>query len=386
MEWKSPPVRGAKRLVRRLTGPFLGGVVGAIVGVLLVRFTVPFLDDLLGSGRKVPAVVALFCLPLAWLIAVGFHEFGHVAGGWLIGGRFLLWVAGPIKAVRTPRGILWGWNRSVNVAGGMAACLPADCSRLTAARLIVMVLGGPVASLVLWGACRSLAPMLPATAGPAAAVLAFLLTLTAIMSLLVAVATTVPFAAGGFKSDGRRAWDLTRRGPRRDQEMAMVILTMQLLAGTRPRDLDRDLLRRSLQLGDGSSFDLYARLIAYQHAADCGDWDAARLHLEAAVAGEESLVPVVAAASRCEYAWLVATRGADPRLARAWLESAGPMDFEPATRLKAEAAVLLAEGSDESAHARAIEGLRALETRTLSPVRDAFAAAALERLRDASRG
>ena len=84
MEWKSPPVRGAKRLVRRLTGPFLGGVVGAIVGVLLVRFTVPFLDDLLGSGRKVPAVVALFCLPLAWLIAVGFHEFGHVAGGWLI--------------------------------------------------------------------------------------------------------------------------------------------------------------------------------------------------------------------------------------------------------------------------------------------------------------
>lgn len=386
MEWKSPPVRGSKRLVRRVTGPIAGAVVGAIIGSLLVRFSVSFLDDLFGSGRKMPVVVALLCLPLSWLIAVGFHEFGHVAGGWLIGGRFLLWVAGPIKAVRTPRGIRWGWNRSVNVAGGMAACLPTDCSGLTASRLIVMILGGPVASLVLWAATRSLVPLIPTTAGRGGAVLAFLLTLTAIMSLLVAVATTVPFAAGGLKSDGRRAWDLARRGPRGDQEVAMVILAMQILAGTRPRDLDRDLLRRALQLGDGSAFDLYARLNAYEHAADCGDWDAARLHLEAAVAGEESIAPFVAAASRCEYAWLVATRGSDPRLARAWLESAGPMDFDPATRLRAEAAVLLAEGAKESAHARANEGLRALDTRTPSPVRNAFAAEALERLRDASRG
>lgn len=384
MEWKSPPARPAKPLHRRLTGLVGGAAVGAILGVVVVPFLVPFLDEVSSGGRKVPAVFALACLPLSWLIAVGLHELGHLVGGWLIGGRFLLWIAGPIKAVRTPSGIRWGWNRTLNTAGGMAACLPADCSRLTVSQLTVMILGGPVASLLSAGVTASLVPMVPANGGAAAEWLGILLALTAAFSLLIAVATTVPFTAGGFKSDGRRAWDLCRSGPRRDQEIAMVILSMQLLGGTRPRDLDQDLLRRSLQLGDGSAYDLYARLHAYEHAADCGEWDEARRHLEAIVAGEASLAPLIASATRCEYAWLVATRGSDPPLARAWLESAGPMDFDPATRLRAESAVLLAEGSTEAAHGKAIEGLKALDRRTLSPVRNPFAADALERLLCAS--
>lgn len=384
MEWKSPPPRLGKPLVRRVAGPVLGAMVGAILGIFLVPFFVPFLDDLSSAQRKVPAVIAIACLPLAWLIAVGLHELGHIVGGWLIGGRFLLWIAGPIKAVRTPSGIRWGWNRSFNTAGGVAACLPADCSRLTASHLIVMILGGPVASLLSAGVTASLVPMVPANGGAVAAWLEILLALTAVFSLLLAVATTAPFTAGGFKSDGRRAWDLCRGGPRRDQEIAMVILSMQLLGGTRPRDLDRDLLRRSLRLGDGSAFDLYARLNAYQHAADCGEWDEARLLLEAIVSGEASLVPLIAAATRCEYAWLLATRGSDPPLARAWLESAGPMDFDPATRLRAESAVLLAEGATEAAHAKAVAGLKALDGRTASPVRSPFATDEFERLLRAS--
>ncbi|MEN9734820.1 MAG: hypothetical protein RLZ45_2815, partial [Verrucomicrobiota bacterium] len=84
------------------------------------------------------------------------------------------------------------------------------------------------------------------------------------------------------------------------------------------------------------------------------------------------------------YAWLVATVGSDPTLARAWLDSAGPMDFDPATRLRAESAVLLAEGSREAAHDKALEGLKALDTRTMSPVRSPFAVESLEHLRDLS--
>jgi hypothetical protein len=83
---------------------------------------------------------------------------------------------------------------------------------------------------------------------------------------------------------------------------------------------------------------------------------------------------------RCEYAWLLATQTRDATTARAWLDSAGKLDFDPATRFRAEAAVLLAEGKAAEAAAQAREGLNALEHRTLSPVKSPFAVDALEAL------
>jgi hypothetical protein len=266
----------------------------------------------------------------------------------------------------------------------MGACLPHDCSRLTARQLIVMILGGPVASLVLWAGIQGVLLCVESASGPLASTLIAVATVTAYLSLLLAVLTFLPFMAGGFKSDGRRAWDLARGGPQTDQELAMMVLTMQLLAGTRPRELDPVLLGRSLSLNDGSLFDLYARMNAYHHAADRQDWAAARGYLETLAAAEAKMVPLLGATVRCEYAWLVATVGSDPTLARAWLDSAGPMDFDPATRLRSESAVLLAEGSREAAHTKALEGLKALDTRTMSPVRSPFAVESLEHLRDLS--
>jgi hypothetical protein len=381
MDWMQPPEKPTRKASSsQWIGMVVGGLAGAGIGFLGV--------DLIGkwSASMEPGwrwLIVLY-LPIAWLIAVGFHELGHLIGGWLIGGRFLLWVVGPIKVQRTPKGIQWGWNRSVNIGGGMGACLPHDCSRLTARQLIVMILGGPVASLVLWAGIQGVLLCVESASGPLASTLIAVATVTAYLSLLLAVLTLLPFMAGGFKSDGRRAWDLARGGPQTDQELAMMVLTMQLLAGTRPRELDPVLLGRSLSLNDGSLFDLYARMNAYHHAADRQDWAAARGYLETLAAAEAKMVPLLGATVRCEYAWLVATVGSDPTLARAWLDSAGPMDFDPATRLRSESAVLLAEGSREAAHAKALEGLKALDTRTMSPVRSPFAVESLEYLRDLS--
>ncbi len=386
MDWIEPPERSTKKsFAQSWVGSVLGGVVGALIGALFVPWFIGKPTGGPGSSANIGLpLILLASLPLAWLVAVGIHELGHLIGGWLIGGRFLLWVVGPLKILRTPKGIQCGWNRSVNVAGGMGACLPHDCSRLTARQLRIMVLGGPIASLSLWGLIQGLLLGVEPVSGTAATALGGAATVTSYLSLLLAVLTLAPFTAGGFKSDGRRAWDLCRSGPQTDQELAMMILTMQLLSGTRPRDLDPELLGRSLILNDGSLFDLYARLNAYHHAADRQDWETARGFLETLTAAEDKLVPLLGSTVRCEYAWLAATLGSDPRLARAWLDSAGPMDFDPATRLRAESAVLLAEGSQEAAHTKALEGLRALETRTMSPVRSPFAVEALERLRDLS--
>ncbi len=81
---------------------------------------------------------------------------------------------------------------------------------------------------------------------------------------------------------------------------------------------------------------------------------------------------------RAEYTWHLATALAEtPALARGWLESAGPNEFDPATSLRAEAAVL-AEGRVAEAAAKAREGLRALSGKSMLPTRNVLATEQLE--------
>lgn len=190
--------------------------------------------------------------------------------------------------------------------------------------------------------------------------------------------TAFPGTAGGFKTDGKRVFDLLRGDRRSEQEAAVLALTTAGLAGVRPADYDPGLVARAVSLGDGSLFDLYGNLTAYAWAADRRDWPAAQGHLDRVLAGEAQLVPYVRDVVRCEYAWLLATTRAGATVARAWLDSAGRIDFDPATRLRAEAAVLLAEDRPAEAVARAREGLQALKHRSLSPVENPFAREALE--------
>jgi hypothetical protein len=79
---------------------------------------------------------------------------------------------------------------------------------------------------------------------------------------------------------------------------------------------------------------------------------------------------------RCEYAWFLATQAESGNEARAWLDSAGKLQFDPATRLRAEAAVLLMEGKRAEAAEKCRLGLIALETKSMAPVRSIFAAEA----------
>jgi hypothetical protein len=88
--------------------------------------------------------------------------------------------------------------------------------------------------------------------------------------------------------------------------------------------------------------------------------------LDYVLAGADKLIPYVRDIARCEYAWMLATQTRDHLTARAWLESAGKLDFDPATRLRAEAAVLLGEGDFAAAIAKGRAGLHALEHKSLS--------------------
>ena len=381
MEFNLPPPRIQKeQLARNWKVYFLLAVLGGVGGYWLARHG---LILVLSSDRGVSGLWTFLLIPPLWFLAVGIHEFGHLVGGWLIGGRFLMWVVGPIKVIRTPEGLSLGWNCSVNLTGGLSGCLPLDHHQLTPPKFILMVLGGPLSSAILAILLWVLANAISAGTDPSKhgnADWAAILRLGSILSGAILVATGIPATVGGFKTDGRRIWDLLRGGRRSIQEMALMSLTTQGLAGVRPAHWDPELVQRSLSLKDNSLFDIYAHLNAYYHAADRQSWDVARAHLDHLIAHEAQLVPMIQDTARCEYAWMVAVLSGNAIVSKAWLDSAGKLDFDPATRLRAEAAVLLVEGRKSDAVTKVHEGLAALETRSMSPVRSPFAADELQRL------
>lgn len=375
-----PPVAAAKKSAMNLRPFILLIVVGAALGYLVGKHGRGMIGPFLGPRDAVP--LALVALPLQWLLVVAWHEAGHVIGGWSIGGKFLLYVVGPFMWRRTPSGVRFSWNRNVNLMGGLASCLPLDAALATPRRLAVMIAGGPVFSLLLataalWGGALLAQMHLP---GKSWAFAQQFLLFTALLSLVIFVVTAYPAMAGGFKTDGRRFLDLLRGDTRSEQEKALIALTTAALAGVRPADYDPKLVAQSLALRDRSLFDLYAHLTAYGHEADLGEFSRAQAMLDYVIADEGKLTPYARDAARCEYAWLLATQTTDAAAARAWLDSAGPASFDPATRLRAEAAVLLREGKNVEAAVCVKLGLHALAHRSLSPRVSTFHVEALEEI------
>lgn len=361
-------------------------VVGGVIGFFGAKHGLELLVPVPAKAWK---LVALAATPLVWLFVVGWHEGGHLVGGWATGGRFLLWVAGPLMVRRSPAGLKFVLNRTVNLAGGLAACLPRLPEMMTPRRAAVMIAGGPLSSLVLAVIALWVAALLadaPGRIGPARGVAQHVAMFTAGLSGLIFLVTALPGTAGGFKTDGKRVVDLLRGDYRSDQEAAMLVLTTASLAGVRPRDFPPALVSRATALRDGSLFDVYGHLTVYYHFADRKDWAQAQECLDHALAGEAQIVPYARDTIRCEYAWMLATAlgPAAAPTARAWLDAAGKLEIDPATRLRAEAAVLAVEGRPMEAVAKVDAALHALEHRSLSPVRSAFVVEALEAIRRAA--
>jgi hypothetical protein len=287
---------------------------------------------LLPGLPKSLAWLDLVLLPMFWFVAVAFHELGHLVGGWIGRGRFLLYVAGPFMWSRSPAGVSFSWNRNINMAGGLAACLPLDPAHSTPRR-----------------------------------------------TALIFAVTVFPATGGGFKTNGLRFLELNRGDARSAQENAVMTLTTAALRGVRPADYDPRLVEQAIALGDRSLFDLYGHLTAAPHFIDtasrAGPNNSSTMSWLARIDSRHSRATPCAAT----------TRGCSPPTppmppARAWLDTAGPLDFDPATRLRAEAAVLLAEGKNAEAAAKAREGLHAVEHKSLSPVKSVFAEEALQEI------
>lgn len=253
---------GRKTSWKALLAALLMGGAGAATGFLLAR-----------HGMDIPSVRAslaslsawdLLMLPVLVVLVLAVHEAGHLAGGMGRGMRFLLFIAGPFGLVRTQEGIRFRWFFNLGTLGGLAAALP-DPGRALRPQLVPLIIGGPLASLLLALAALGVFAGVDGRTGAYALV-------TMLLSTAIFLVTAAPFRAGGFMSDGMQLLQLRRDPGMVERRAHLIGLGGMSMAGTRPRDLDPDLLARAQALaGQETLYDIGLWLYCFVRALDQGD-------------------------------------------------------------------------------------------------------------------
>lgn len=266
----APAPRARKHWTRALLPPLIGGGLG----YLLARGALgafgadsPWLRQRLGALEWFD----LLLLPVLILFVLAVHEAGHLLGGFSRGMRFLLFVVGPFQWSRTASGIRFNWLFNLGTLGGLAAATP-DPAQPLARQLKPLIIGGPLASLLLAGAGVAIAMVVDGRMG------AYGLIVGAI-SAMIFVVTAIPMRAGGYMSDGMQLLELLRGGSSVLDRQLLTTLMAQSMAGLRPRDWNPDDIANALAMkGTEPLRRIAARSFALYHALDRADAEAVREH------------------------------------------------------------------------------------------------------------
>lgn len=290
------------------------------------------------------------------------HELGHLLGGWLVGFRFMLFIVGPLKVVREGTAIRVRLNKDLSLYGGVASAMPTD-DRDLARRTAIVILGGPLTSLALGVLSLALA----AWAYGALAVesslsqLTFFAFLFGITNLAIFVTTMIPGKTSGFDTDGAQLLDLWRGGHRAERRWLIVALSAVSIDGVRPRNWNPTQIERLLELREGQVEDVMTNLFGFYYALDRGEVARAGEHIDLCLQQADGFPEAVRPMLYAEAAYFTAHHRQDAVAARHLLQSASGGMTEAHTRLRAEAAVLLAEGRFVESAEKARAGLAQAE-------------------------
>jgi hypothetical protein len=324
----------------------VGGVVGGVVGFLLARSGMALLP-VIGSLRALSAW-DLLALPVLIVFVLAFHEAGHLAGGMSRGMRFLLFIAGPLGWVRGVDGVRFRWFFNLGTLGGVAAAMPVADQPLKP-QLARLIVGGPLASLVLVGLALAVFWWVPGRIGAYGLVIAGL-------SLLIFLVTAMPMRHGGFMSDGMQLRQLGRDPAMVERRARLLALMGQGLAGVRPRELDPDALANAQAItGHEPLYDIGVWLYSYYRALDAGDVEAAGPWLDQIEPVLDAYPDGFRQAVAVELAMFESLYRHRADVAQAWMARSKGGVVDPSRRSLAQAALALRLGQREAALAALAE-------------------------------
>lgn len=316
------------------------GLAGGAFGFLVAKAGMEYVPS--SVSLKALAAWDLLALPVIMVFVLAFHEAGHLAGGMSRGMRFLLFIAGPFGWVRGKDGIGFRWFFNLGTLGGVAAALPVVGEPLKP-QLTRLVVGGPLASLVLAGLALAVFWAFPGRIGAYGLI-------TAGLSLSIFVVTAVPMRSGGFMSDGMQLLQLRRNPAMVERRARLIALMGQGMAGVRPRDYDRDALAHAQAItGDETMYDVGVWLYSYFNALDAGDIAGAQGWLDRIEPVVDDYPDGFRQSLAIELALFEALHRHRPEQARTWLARARGGVVDESRRRLADAALAVREGRHDEA-------------------------------------
>ena len=202
---------------------------------------------------------------VALLIETACHELGHVLAGRIAG--MVLWTlrVGPFHWKK--RNGKWAFLfRPNNWFGGSAGMVAPQLTRLNE-RTAVMILGGPIASLLLGaGSCFAVFGVI----GTSWEFLWTPLAILSIISLVSFLINMIPQMPGSNYSDGARFYQLMKKGPWEQVNLAMGMVASALITKLRPRDFDIHLIERAADFVGTGQQGSCLRWFAAMHHRDKG--------------------------------------------------------------------------------------------------------------------
>ncbi len=336
-----------KKILKQMVVFVLFGLAGLGVGILLRRLDVNLAPT---PALSMPQVI-LIGLAAIYLVLLT-HELGHLLAGKLAGMRPFLLITGPLKVFATQNGLQIGFNRNLSLAGGLAACLPQTTDHLRR-QLLIMAAGGPLASLLGGLLGMGFFFLLPSESLWKYFGLVF-----GVTALVIFAATSIPGKTAGFQTDGGQILSLLRGGAEVEQRALLVILQAESLKGTRPRDWPDNILRRLLEMRTTPMLDAAAQLMNYYHALDSGDLARAGESLQSLLAIEAQIPEGLKQAVYLEQAFFLALYRGDALSAERFFHKSTGALVEQSTILRAEAALLFAQGQHGQARQKAEQAIR----------------------------
>jgi Zn-dependent protease len=329
-------------------------VMAACEALILLRFRRVLLLHFYPYLQRPNLLRVLLLLLLVYYVTLVIHECGHVLGARLVGFRFLHIIAGPLKIERTRHGIRVGLHKSIKIFQGWASGMPLDAHHLRS-REIIFYAGGPLGNFVqaiVFAAC-SFWPDFPAYSP-----IPLILRLAAGFALFAALANLVPLrTSDGYLTDGAGILLLLKGGLPVERWCATSKLAIEVAQGLLPREWNADLLQSAQSLPDGTPEDVGGCSYAYYHALDSDDIAGARMLLERMLVARMDVPASLRRWLALEAAYFEARYHHNAAASRAWFGETKGIAGDSCAKLRAEAAVLLAEGKTEKARLCIQKGL-----------------------------
>jgi hypothetical protein len=324
----------------------VGGLIGGLIVGLAVWLGPLLIDSDLSENRLVQQLAKvegsltawdLLALPVLILIVLATHEIGHLLGGLSQGMRFLLLIVGPFGWHASVSGTRFEWNTNLALMGGIAAAVPTKVGADLRRQLLVLIAGGPAASLLL----TVLAVGIASVSDPRFTAYCVVVAASSFGIFLV---TLIPVRSGGFMSDGMQIIDVLRGGSAVVERSALMQIFAESLDGVRPRDWDSKAIDELSKISaddplrsTGGSLYLLYRAMDSGHHADIARY---RKILEDRVDAYPSGFKQSIYVELAICAWLVG----DTDAVRRYLETSKGGVVEKSRRLLAQAALAQLEG------------------------------------------